>query len=829
MVRHDSPRFGRICSMVLALGQVATSAGSAANRAVLSVVTPDTLGLGEEVKIRWDYDDGSGGSLGRFDIALYECDDPFCGQQDCGTFLQEICGKPSHGCLDGSGNYMMTVPSTLTTSSSYKIRVGLHGSTTLYDCTSTFAIVPNIPTPSIEVSAVVSEGNAAGGFIGSNGDADDDASLTVESGVSTQGRRALSSSSSEPEVEEIPETYFSANETVLVQWAFNDGFGGTFARFNIDLYYCAGMECLVNGGCGKIIQTLCEACPDSDGAELVTLPGVYSSHNYKIRVSTWSTVSRRASSCSPKFEIRGRERPEYSTAPPTPLPQVESKSNPYPRPPAMVPLEEDLPSAPEVIPTVFPDWEEDVNIAPAAPDCESVELPEIRYASSTRRMYVEHNGTRGGCVTLTQIWEGVTSDTRPLFPIDIATNDRVENVTGVWLLTEELYVTDGVTLQVHGTADGGDCDELRLLSDASNVINLRAHGGSLSFLGTKVVSWDEDKGTVDTNYEDGRSYISCLSEVIYDPYQTCNGTAKTEMGEARMDIINSEMAYLGFHDSESYGLTWKVRGFCVDKSNLDVFDYVDVYGDVINSNMHDNYFGLYTYGHHGGNWSYNKMHNNVMYGFDPHDDSDYLHIVGNDVWGNGNHGIIASKRCNNVKIVDNHVCDGINAGLFLHRSSDYAIVTGNHVHNNGDAGLAVLETFYMDVNNNVFNRNRYGVRFSVGSGYNWVHDNMIGGSTRYNIFTYLGSDLPDIPDSDGLSDGIVFWRNYLSGAYLESIKLKDAKNVYIVNNRISTAISISFDECSDTTYRDNEEEAYLVPNIKDSACFTTDSELEPYC
>ena len=28
---------------------------------------------------------------------------------------------------------------------------------------------------------------------------------------------------------------------------------------------------------------------------------------------------------------------------------------------------------------------------------------------------------------------------------------------------------------------------------------------------------------------------------------------------------------------------------------------------------------------------------NVEYGFDPHDDSDYLHIVGNDVWGNGEH------------------------------------------------------------------------------------------------------------------------------------------------------------------------------------------------
>lgn len=71
-------------------------------------------------------------------------------------------------------------------------------------------------------------------------------------------------------------------------------------------------------------------------------------------------------------------------------------------------------------------------------------------------------------------------------------------------------------------------------------------------------------------------------------------------------------------------------------------------------------------------------------------------------------------------MTDNHVYDGVNTGLFLHRSSDHAIVTGNHVHNNGDAGLAVLEAFYMDVNNNVFKNNKFGIRFSVGSGYNWV-------------------------------------------------------------------------------------------------------------
>lgn len=44
-----------------------------------------------------------------------------------------------------------------------------------------------------------------------------------------------------------------------------------------------------------------------------------------------------------------------------------------------------------------------------------------------------------------------------------------------------------VELKVHGTARGGDCDELRLLSDETTIINLRAHGGSFSFLGTKVL------------------------------------------------------------------------------------------------------------------------------------------------------------------------------------------------------------------------------------------------------------------------------------------------------------------------------------------------------
>lgn len=42
--------------------------------------------------------------------------------------------------------------------------------------------------------------------------------------------------------------------------------------------------------------------------------------------------------------------------------------------------------------------------------------------------------------------------------------------------------------------------------------------------------------------------------------ESCSGKAKNDMGEARMDIEDSEIAYLGYHKAESYGLSWKVGG-----------------------------------------------------------------------------------------------------------------------------------------------------------------------------------------------------------------------------------------------------------------------------
>lgn len=86
---------------------------------------------------------------------------------------------------------------------------------------------------------------------------------------------------------------------------------------------------------------------------------------------------------------------------------------------------------------------------------------------------------------------------------------------------------------------------------------VRGHGGSMYFSHTVVTSWDTPNKKPQETYEGGRSFLNCVSEKLTG--ETCDGKAKNDEGECRMDIINSEMGYMGFFDAESYGLTWKVR------------------------------------------------------------------------------------------------------------------------------------------------------------------------------------------------------------------------------------------------------------------------------
>ena len=65
---------------------------------------------------------------------------------------------------------------------------------------------------------------------------------------------------------------------------------------------------------------------------------------------------------------------------------------------------------------------------------------------------------------------------------------------------------------------------------------------------------------------------------------------------------------------------------------------MNVYGDVLGSHLHHNFWGVYSFGLEGGRWLTNEVDHNAGYGFDPHDDSDHLLIEGNNVHHNGGLG-----------------------------------------------------------------------------------------------------------------------------------------------------------------------------------------------
>lgn len=81
-------------------------------------------------------------------------------------------------------------------------------------------------------------------------------------------------------------------------------------------------------------------------------------------------------------------------------------------------------------------------------------------------------------------------------------------------------------------------------------------GWHIRYVLLQVTSWDTDSGKEQTKYEDGRSFINCVSEVMAD--DTCDGAAKNDMGECRM--VGAFLPLLVFFRDGSYGRFW--RFFC---------------------------------------------------------------------------------------------------------------------------------------------------------------------------------------------------------------------------------------------------------------------------
>jgi parallel beta-helix repeat protein len=486
-------------------------------------------------------------------------------------------------------------------------------------------------------------------------------------------------------------------------------------------------------------------------------------------------------------------------------------------------------------------------VAASPNDCLGAPARQIRYTSDG----VIHLEGCGQVFTLSQVAASPAVGPTRL--------EQVDPATKIWLLKVKLKVEEGATLRLIGGA--GDVSWLRLRSDASSGIWLRAENGNLILHDTKVTSWDTARNAVDADISvapdgtGGRSYIASRS-VLTKSRPTAAPTAcgvnggSQEPYEARMDVVNSQISYLGYNASESYGMTWKVyyKANAADPSDQpppgrQLYATVDIFGDVSGSTFDHNYFGSYTFGAYCMNWSANTFAENIQYGLDPHDDSDYLTIAGNTFHDNGNHGLICSVECNNLVITNNRsygngtpagsggTSEPKGNGIMLHRNVNGALVEGNTIYNNFQDGIAIFDSHGAVIRNNtVVNNATSAIRLSVGSSGNLIEHNTLSSSAAapsgagYLIYTYNGNDIPT-SGGDGLPKNNTFRNNRLTGYKSPMMKIVAATanrfegNTFdgpagsvdfrsAVGNRLSDgevgkAIQISLDVTSTTMLEDS--------------------------
>jgi parallel beta-helix repeat protein len=303
-----------------------------------------------------------------------------------------------------------------------------------------------------------------------------------------------------------------------------------------------------------------------------------------------------------------------------------------------------------------------------------------------------------------------------------------EVAPGEWLLGADLVVTGGASLDITAPAVAW----LKLASDGGRTASLKAVGGNLDINGSCITSWDVAQNRADTEYADGRGYLLARDG-------------------AQMTIDRAELRYLGNADVESYGLSWRTDGTT---------------GKLTNSVVSHNYFGLYSYEVSGLVVQDNEIHDNVLYGIDPHTGSRDLVIERNIAYNNGKHGIILAEDVTDSVIRDNVVYANKHHGIVLYLRSDRNlienndsfgnaaqgininessdnVVRGNRVYDNVESGIGISQTAQGNVveRNQIRGNQQDGVRVVSESLQTAVRDNVIGENSRYGIYVDVDGDV----------------------------------------------------------------------------------------
>jgi parallel beta-helix repeat protein len=326
--------------------------------------------------------------------------------------------------------------------------------------------------------------------------------------------------------------------------------------------------------------------------------------------------------------------------------------------------------------------------------------------------------------------EGVTL---PALAQRVSGNALRNTGDGVWELRADIAIVNGASLKIAAP----EVKWLKLISENGKFASLKPTGGGLDITGTCVTSWDVAANAADTKLDDGRGYLLARDG-------------------AQMNIDHAELRYLGNGTVESYGLSWRTEGTT---------------GKVTNSAISNNYFGVYSYEVGGLVISDNQIHDNQLYGIDPHTGSHNLTIERNVVHDNGKHGIILAEDCVDSVIRDNTVYRNNHHGIVLYLRSDRntiegndsfanaaqginineshdSVIRNNRIYDNNESGIGVTQTAENNLveNNQVRGNKQDGVRVVSESARSTVRANTVGENGRYGVYVDIDGDV-DIADN----------------------------------------------------------------------------------
>lgn len=268
--------------------------------------------------------------------------------------------------------------------------------------------------------------------------------------------------------------------------------------------------------------------------------------------------------------------------------------------------------------------------------------------------------------------------------------------TGIWILNANIRVEDGAKFYVNSS----DTSWLKINSIDGSAYRIEVQG-SMQINSTKITGWDTERNTfaeTDARGNHPRSFIKVV--------EGSNPKAKT-------DITNSEIAYLGYNESRSFGLAYYSGTDSIIKGNK----------------IHHLWYGIYSANYEGRVFNItienNYFYRNSVYGIDPHTVTHHLIIRNNTVFDNGKHGIICSQHCHNIIIENNRVFSNRNSGIMLDENVTHSVIRNNIVNNNSVQIAIQNISNFNQVYGNRISRGEIGIEINDGSANNIIRDNEI--------------------------------------------------------------------------------------------------------